>query len=89
MNNQFGNIANKLPEKLDFNLNDEGVIQYKNSQLDLSPSFNKRHSNSEGLPDRDNDSQKPLIKIGAKEKDHYNFLHALRQRLNVDGGKLV
>lgn len=65
------------------------IVELRNSQLDFSPVFNPKHSNSEGLPERDGDSQQELKKIGAKEKEHYNFLNSLRQKLNVDSERLV
>ena len=57
--------------------------------MELDASFNARHSNSEGLPEIDRDSQKELVKISAKEKEHYNFLNSLRKNFNVDCSKLI
>eukprot|EP00347_Sterkiella_histriomuscorum_P019462 403341542 len=62
------------------------------SKLDLDEYiFNNRHSNSEGLPDRDQDSQNQLIPpiISAKEREHYTFLNSLKAKYNVDPRKLI
>ena len=48
-----------------------------------------RHSNSEGLPEIDRDSQNPHGKLSAKEKDHFEFLNSLKKNLNVDPAKLI
>ena len=56
--------------------------------LELDPTFNVRHSNSEGLPDIERDqnynSNLEPGKITAKDKDHFDFLNQLRKNLNVD-----
>ena len=52
----------------------------------MDPTFNVRHSNSEGLPDIERDANSNLEqgKITAKDKDHFDFLNSLRKNLNVD-----
>jgi hypothetical protein len=45
--------------------------------LEIEQALNARHSNSEGLPEIDRESQQDLVKISAKEKAHYNFLNKL------------
>ncbi len=54
--------------------------------LELDPTFNVRHSNSEGLPDieRDTNSNLEQGRITTKDKDHFDFLNSLRKNLNVD-----
>ena len=29
------------------------------------------------------------VKIGSKERDHYNFINSLRERLNVESSKII
>ena len=67
-------------------LRDSQVVQNAEC-LELDPSFNMRHSNSEGLPDL-GESQNPA-KLSAKEQDHYQFLNALQKDLKVDQAKLI
>lgn len=74
-------------------------------QLELRPEFNSsgqkvdldveeyilnhKHSNSEGLPEIDRDSQNKLINISDKEREHYTFLNNLKTKFNVDQSKLI
>lgn len=75
----------KLPSSV-VELRDSQVVQNAEC-LELDPSFNMRHSNSEGLPDL-GESQNPG-KLSAKEQDHYDFLNTLRKDLKVDQAKLI
>jgi hypothetical protein len=58
--------------------------------LEIDPTFNARHSNSEGLPEIENceNSQQPG-KMTAKDIDHLDFLNQLRKNLNVDQAKII
>jgi len=70
--------ASKLNASIIVEIRDSQVVQ-NTEGLDLDPSFNKRHSNSEGLPDLESQA-----KLSAKEQDHYEFLNSLRKDLKVD-----
>ncbi|TNV74497.1 hypothetical protein FGO68_gene3699 [Halteria grandinella] len=77
----------------------ESQVQLKELQgsadcavLELDPTFNARHSNSEGLPDIDRESQNPGgtgARVSVREQDHYDFLNSLKQNLKVDPSKLI
>jgi hypothetical protein len=51
--------------------------------------LNHKHSNSEGLPEIDRDSQHKLINMSTKEREHYTFLNNLKSKYNVDQTKLI
>jgi hypothetical protein len=62
---------------------------YQEDMLELAQLKQQKYSNSAGLPDINDDSQKSLNQVTTKDLEHFNFLDSLRKKLNVESSKLI